>query len=430
MPTTAATTAAIDEALARLRGAQDRLNACTFIDERPEVRAARREHLPLGGMPIALKDLIDQAGLPTTCGSGFLREPAAASAPLVTRLEQAGGVVVARTGLHEFAYGFSSENSWFGPVRNPWDPETSPGGSSGGSAVAVAAGLVPAAIGTDTGGSIRVPAAMTGIFGLKVTHGRVPTAGVFPLASSLDTVGPFARDVATIDRVYRALAALPGAAAPRPLAGLRIGVPAAWNEFSATEPDVRRAVADATALLARMGADVVAIDDARLAPWGMIAELGGAEAAHIHRRFRAEGRPYGPDVATRLAEAERVTPAVYLEAQRWRATLVEAFADAFRGVSLLVTPAVAARRKRIGDDLIDGEHYRSVLSWFSALVNHAGVPAIAMPLAAEPDPRPDVPPPSLQLIAPWWQEDLLLGVAAQLERSGAVGFRPPPIYLG
>ncbi len=368
--------------------------------------------------------------MPTTCGSGFLRTPAAADAAVVTRLEEAGAVIVARTGLHEFAYGFSSENSWFGPVRNPWDPDTSPGGSSGGSAVAVAAGLVPAAIGTDTGGSVRVPAAMTGIFGLKVTHGRVPTGGVFPLAPSLDTVGPLARDIATLDRVYRAMAGLAGAAAARAPAGLRIGIPSPWNQLAATEPDVSRALADAAARLEAMGAEVVPIDDARMAPWGMLQELAGAEAAHVHRQFRAAGMPYGPEVAARLDTAEQVTPAAYFESQRWRAGLVERFAEAFTGVSLLMTPAVAVRRKRIGDDLIAGEPYRPVLSWFSALVNHAGVPAIAMPLAAEPRPRPDVPPPSLQLIAPWWQEDLLLGVAAHLEAAGVVAFRPPPIFFG
>jgi len=420
----------VDEALARLHAVQDQLNACTFIDDRAVTRALRREHLPLGGMPIALKDLIDQEGLPTTCGSGFLREPAASTAAVVTRLNQAGAVVVARTGLHEFAYGFSSENHWFGPVRNPWDTSTSPGGSSGGSAVAVAAGLVPAAVGTDTGGSVRVPAAMTGVFGLKVTHGRIPTHGVFPLAPSLDTVGPLARDVATLDRVYRAMAGLRDAVTPRALAGARIGVPSAWGRFPDVEADVEQAVVAAGAELASMGAELVPLDDPRLAPWGMINQLAGAEAAQVHRQFRAQQRPYGPDVAARLDAAERVTPGEYVDAHRWRSTLVESFAAAFGQVSLLLTPGVAARRKRIGDDLIAGQLFRPVLSWFSALVNHAGVPALVMPLAAEPDPRPDVPPPSLQLIAPWWQEDLLLGVAAHLEARGVVGFRPPPIFLG
>ena len=133
-------------------------------------------------MPVGIKDLIDHEGRVTTAGSAFYRHEADRSSPVVSRLEEAGAVVIGRTGLHEFAFGFSSENPHFGPVRNPWDPDTSPGGSSGGSAAAVAAGITPVAIGTDTGGSVRVPAALCGCFGLKVTHGRIPLDGVFPLA--------------------------------------------------------------------------------------------------------------------------------------------------------------------------------------------------------------------------------------------------------
>lgn len=420
----------IAAALERLRDAQERLNACTFIDDGAAARAGDRSRSPLGGMPIVLKDLIDQAGLATTCGSGFLREPAAATAPLVTRLEEAGAVVVGRAGLHEFAYGFSSENPWFGPVRNPWDPATSPGGSSGGSAAAVAAGLVPAAIGTDTGGSVRVPAAMTGVFGLKVTLGRVPTEGVFPLAPSVDTVGPLARDVATLARVYRALAGVERPAPARGVEGLRVGMPSEWTAGVRVEPAVAQGLAAASARLGELGASVAAFDAPRLLPWGMLNQLVGAEAAHVHRRFRAESKPYGADVAARLDGAEQVGAADYLDAHRWRVGLVEAFAEAFTRFDLLLTPAVPARRKAIGDDLIEGQPYRPVLSWFTALVNHAGAPAIAMPAALEPEPRPDRPPPSLQMIAPWWQEELLLGVAAALEERGVVGFRRPPIFLG
>ncbi len=123
----------------------------------------------------------------------------------MSRLEAAGAVVIGRTGLHEFAFGFSSENPHFGPVRNPWDPDTSPGGSSGGSAAAVAAGITPVAIGTDTGGSVRVPAALCGCFGLKVTHGRIPLDGVFPLATTVDTVGPLADSIDALDSSYRAM---------------------------------------------------------------------------------------------------------------------------------------------------------------------------------------------------------------------------------
>ena len=169
--------------LDRSEAAQDRLNAYTHIDRQQALLRAelidRRlfagdEVGPLGGATVALKDIIDQKGLVTTAGSALYRRVAKQSATLVERLEAAGAVVIGRTGLHEFAFGFSSENHWFGPVRNPWDTATSPGGSSGGSAVAVAAGLAGVAIGTDTGGSVRVPAAVCGTVGLKVTHGRVP----------------------------------------------------------------------------------------------------------------------------------------------------------------------------------------------------------------------------------------------------------------
>jgi Asp-tRNA(Asn)/Glu-tRNA(Gln) amidotransferase A subunit family amidase len=162
-------------------------------------------------------------------------------------------------------------------------------------------------------------------------------------------------------------------------------------------------------------------------PWGRIQELAGAEAAYVHQGFRREGKPYGAEVAGRLEAAEKVTSAEYQEAQQWRARLVEAFAYIFNRVDLLATPAVAARRKVIGDDLINGQPYRGVLSWFSALVNHAGVPAIALPLT--PGAPGLLPPPSLQLIAPWWQEGVLLGIGRQLERAGVVGFTPPPVFL-
>ena len=413
------------EALARLAEAQDQLNACTLIidDARNGDSNGR-----LAGVTVAVKDIIDQAGLTTTCGSEFYRRTPGVSAPVVERLEAEGGVMVARTGLHEFAYGFSSENHWFGPIHNPWDTATSPGGSSGGSAVAVAAGLVDGAIGTDTGGSIRVPAAMTGILGLKATHGRIPIAGVFPLAPSLDTVGPFARDVPTLARLYGAMAATPTAPPLVEIDGLRIAVPRLWVDSGPSESLVVSAFADCLDALRSLGAKVVDLDLGDLVPWGMIQELTGAEAAHVHRSFREAREKYGPEVDARLTAAEAVTPEQYLEAQAWRARLIENMAAALGMADLLATPAVAHRRKVIGEERIGDQHYRPVLSWFSALVNHSGNPALAVPLKGLGS--DGGPPPSLQLIAPWWQEDLLLGVAGHLEQKGFVGFTPPPIFYG
>jgi aspartyl-tRNA(Asn)/glutamyl-tRNA(Gln) amidotransferase subunit A len=414
----------VRDALEHLHAAQDLLNACTLIAE--EVTADR--HGPLAGVTVAVKDIIDQKGLPTTCGSGFYRETPTVSAPAVERLEGQGAAVVARTGLHEFAYGFSSENHWFGPVRNPWDPATSPGGSSGGSAVAVAAGLVDGAVGTDTGGSIRVPAAMTGIFGLKVTHGRIPTNGVFPLAPSLDTVGPLARDMRTLALLYGAMAATETGPLPGTIEGVRVVVPRMWVDGGPLEALVQSAFEATIAHLRVLGAEVVELDLADILPWGQIQELAGAEAAHVHRAFRMAGQPYGPEVDARLTVAEAVTAGEYLEAQAWRARLIEKTAEAFRTADVLATPAVAQRRKVIGDDRIGDQHYRPVLSWFSALINHSGNPAIALPLKRFES--TGGPPPSLQLIGPWWQEDLLIGIGAHLEERGVVGFTPPPIFYG
>jgi aspartyl-tRNA(Asn)/glutamyl-tRNA(Gln) amidotransferase subunit A len=422
----------VGDALLRLEEAQDRFNACTLIDragaearaeEIDQARAAGETPGPLAGVPVVVKDLIDQAGLPTTCGSGFYRQVAAASAPVIRRLEAAGAVMVARAGLHEFAYGFSSENPWFGPIRNPWDPDTSPGGSSGGSAVAVAAGLVPLSLGTDTGGSVRVPAALTGVCGLKVTQGRLPTEGVFPLAPSLDTVGPLATGAGDLALAYRVMAATAPPLHDASWVGIRVGLPRAWLE-GPTQPPVAAAFEEALRALRDLGAVTVDLDLPLLVPWGMIQELAGAEAAHVHRRFLAEGKPYGEEVGQRLAAAARVTSEQYLDAQTWRARLIESWAVAFNQVDVIATPAVAALRKEIGVDQIEGQHYRPVLSWFSALVNHAGVPALAMPLAGSGE-----PPGSLQLIAGWWQEERLLSLAAAAEAAGLVGHRPPPGVL-
>ena len=181
--------------LARAEASQPSLNAFTSLDPEGALAAAAAvdrivstggDPGPLAGVPVALKDLVDQSGMATTAGSSFYSEVATADSPVVERLGNAGAVIIGRAGLHEFAYGFTSENPWFGPVRNPWDPATSTGGSSGGSGAAVAARLAMVSIGTDTGGSVRVPAAMCGVAGLKVTHGARTSDRCLP-------AGPVAR---------------------------------------------------------------------------------------------------------------------------------------------------------------------------------------------------------------------------------------------
>ena len=417
---------------------QERLNVNTLIDsERSLERADQLDDLlaqgkspgPLAGVPIALKDLIDHEGRTTTCGSGFYRHEATSSAEVVRRLEAAGAVIVSRTVLHEFAYGFSSENHWTGPVRNPLDPQLSCGGSSGGSAAAVAAGQVPIAIGTDTGGSVRVPAAMCGIFGLKVTHGRVPLSGVFPLAPSLDTVGPLAGTVADLALAYASMAGyhredpwswpapvVSGSTTRPDLRGLRIAIPVPWVDDNPVAEYVAEAFEVAIDRIRSLGAEVEEFTDDTVTNRKEILALTGGEIAPIHRHWVEEGQPYGPEVAQRLVGALAVTVDDFIRATEWRAMARQRVMAAFGTFDFLVTPTVGTTRKTIGRDTVETTEgdlpYRPVLSCFTAPVNHFGCPAIVGPLPGTS------PPASLQLIGAPWTEHRLLEVAHLLEREG------------
>jgi len=418
-------------ALERADKAQSTLNVFTQLDHDPAmdraagIDAAAEEGVPAGdlaGMPVGIKDLIDHEGRITTAGSAFYRHEAERSSPVVTRLEEAGAVVIGRTGLHEFAFGFSSENPHFGPVRNPWDPGTSPGGSSGGSAAAVDAGITPVAIGTDTGGSVRVPAALCGCFGLKVTHGRIPLDGVFPLAGSVDTVGPLASSIDRLDRSYRALS---GDRSDGSRENLRLGVPEPWVGQAPTDHEVGAAFEEAVSALGGFGHQVTRIQMPGVLPVPELIDAIAGEVADVHRRYREDGLPYGADVAKRVDDCLD-TGQDRIEAGRaWQQMIRSRFAAAFEDVDLVVTPTTPVMRKVIGEDMIGDRHYRAVLSWFSALVNHALLPAIALPLAGT-----GAPPVSLQAIGPLGSETALLDFGRTLEESGLVGFIPAPMASG
>jgi aspartyl-tRNA(Asn)/glutamyl-tRNA(Gln) amidotransferase subunit A len=430
----------IDGAFRRARRAAS-LNAFTLLDEQGARARAERVDAsvrpgPLCGVPVAVKDIIDQSGLPTTCGSSFYRAVPARSATVVARLEEAGAVVVGRTGLHEFAFGFSSENPWWGPVRNPWDPETSPGGSSGGSAAAVAAGIVPVALGTDTGGSVRVPAALCGVVGLKPTHGRVPLTGVFPLVASIDTVGPITRTIEDAELAYRVIAgddpsdpwSEPRAVDPpgeRALRGhLRIGIPHPWVDRPC-DSVVEHGFAAFLGAAADAGAEILHIHIPQVEPPGLLGDSMAAEAALVHREW-ATRHPerYGPDVLARIERCLEVDAGRSAAALAWRSEIRTSLQRALRDCDVLATPTTAIHVKRLGVETVETtagtEGHRPALSWFTAPVNHAGLPAIALPLAAPGD-----PPPSLQLIAPAWAETLMLEVARSLQTSGLVATRVP-----
>jgi aspartyl-tRNA(Asn)/glutamyl-tRNA(Gln) amidotransferase subunit A len=413
----------VKAALARAHASQETINAFISIDdERALDRAVEIDRRldagdgvgPLAGVPVALKDLIDHEGRVTTSGSAFYAEKASSTAECVRRLEDAGAVIIGRTNLHEFAFGFNSENEHWGPVRNPWNTDTSAGGSSGGSGAAVAAGICPIGIGTDTGGSVRVPAALCGAFGLKVTYGRIPLDGVFPLVPDVDTVGPIADSMEHIASSYRAMSGDRTAEPER--SRLRLGVPEPWYEKAPMADEIRSAFEGAVAALRRLGHEVhpIQMPDAQPSPHiiGAIAAV-----ARIHRRFRGQGKPYGSAVDARIESVEQVTPEQEAEARDWQRMIRERFADALATVDFLITPTCPVGHKVIGQEMIGEKSHTTVLSYFTSIVNHVLHPAIALPIM-----NSGAPPASLQVIGGLDSEADLIGFGRWLEEVGVVGF--------
>jgi aspartyl-tRNA(Asn)/glutamyl-tRNA(Gln) amidotransferase subunit A len=349
---------AVDGCLARIEELA-RLNAFTQVfAEEARARAreldSRSERGPLHGVPVAVKDLMAIAGHPTTCGTELHRHapPAAVSADAVAALEAAGAVVVGATNLHEWANGPTSSNPHFGPVRNPWDEERVPGGSSGGSAVAVATGMAWVALGTDTAGSVRIPAACTGTAALKPGSGRVPMGGVFPLSWSLDTVGPHAARVADLELPYRVLA---GERRPLPtvgLAGLRLGVEQTWYlQRGRIDPPVLELFERVLGELERAGAQLVEV---------AIPELEGAETAEhaillaeasaVHDGDRRADRvEYGDEVRGYFEAGDRVLAIDYIRALRSREVLYDGFVRAFGDIDFAVSPTLPMLPPLIGE---------------------------------------------------------------------------------
>lgn len=413
----------VSSALDRAHASQDSINAFISLDDDAALQRAEAVDRgevtgPLAGIPIALKDLIDHEGRVTTCGSAFYANTATSTAACVSRLEDAGAVIVGRANLHEWAFGFNSENEHWGPVRNPWDLNTSAGGSSGGSGAAVAAGITPIAIGTDTGGSVRVPAALCGTYGLKVTYGAIPLDGVFPLVPSIDTVGPLADSMTNIDLAYRAMSGDTREATA--LTKLRFGIPEPWYDDGPIEQDVDEAFRGAIAAIRELGHEVHPIDMPDVRPSRHL--IGAiAEVATVHREFRDQGMTYSRAVEERISGVEAVTESEAAEGRAWQQIIRQRFADAFATVDFLLTPACASTRKIIGNDMIGDQNHRTVLSYFSAVVNHALHPALAIPIADSGG-----PPASLQVIGALNSEPDLITLGHALETAGIGSFEPAP----
>lgn len=381
---------------------------------RAEARLVRGESGRLLGVPLAIKDLFAVKGVRTTAGSRILREwVPTADAEAVARLRAAGAIVLGKTNLHEFAYGVTNGNPWWGVARNPLDPTRIPGGSSGGSAIAVVAGLAAGALGSDTGGSIRIPAALCGCVGLKATYGAIPVDGALPLAWSLDHAGPLAR---TVDDVRLLFEVLSGRTTRRrrETSGLRVGT-VRGSFTDRVEPAVTARVAEAVEGLRRRGLQVSEITIPEL-EWTVAMQLITlrAEASAIHAKWiRQRPRSYGEDVRVRLQLGALVSGAEYAVAQHARTRLREALRQAFQRVDVLalpttplVAPMIGVRTVewRQGAEPVDGSLVR-----LTSPFNLAGTPALSVPCG-----RWDGLPIGLQLVAPWNEEERLFAVGGLL----------------
>jgi len=356
-----------------------------------------RPESPRAGIPLAVKDLLDTVGLTTTYGSAiFVDHVPAKSATAVERLEAAGYADVGKTNLHEFAYGITSENAHFGTVPNPVAPGRIAGGSSGGSAAALAAGLAEAALGTDSGGSIRIPAACCGVVGLKPSYGLVPTDGCFPLAPSFDHVGPMARTVAECATLLEALVPEFERRHLESLEEVSVGV--AW--LDAAEPLVAARVREAAAHFPRRrGLDW---------PHPSIDALFMREVAEVHRELYAENAElYGEDVAAKIERCGGVTDADVSHAARARGEYRERCSELFEGVDLLLTPTLqrVAPPTGVGDEAL-----RETLVHNTLPFNTLGWPALALPCGGAEDGLPA----SIQLVGRPGADALVLAAGETL----------------
>jgi aspartyl-tRNA(Asn)/glutamyl-tRNA(Gln) amidotransferase subunit A len=398
--------------------------------------AAGRIRGPLHGVPIGLKDLVDTAGVRTTAGSKILGDHVPArDAAVAERLRDAGALLLGKHNLHEFAYGTTNANPHYGACLNPWNTSHVPGGSSGGSGAALAAGMCAVAIGTDTGGSIRIPAAACGVVGLKPTFGRVSRRGIFPLAWSLDHVGPMAR---TVEDAAVTLGVVAGHdpedswSAQRPgedftrdlergVSGLRFGVPGA-PFLSGLEADVERSFGEAIALLERLGAIRVEVEIERpdriyTAFHGILA----SEASTIHERWmRTRSEDYGDAVREALRHGMEVSAIQYINARRMQARVRRLLAATLDPVDALLTPTLPRTALPVGE----APSREPALAWNRLLVafNLSGLPAISLPCGLD---RRGLPI-GLQIVGRQFDEATILRVARSYEReTGWHRARPP-----
>jgi aspartyl-tRNA(Asn)/glutamyl-tRNA(Gln) amidotransferase subunit A len=405
----------------------------------PRGRKGHRDRGPLHGIPISLKDNIYTAGIRTTAGSKILRDfIPLQDAPVVAQLREAGAVLLGKTNMHEFAYGVTSNNPHYGPVRNPWDLARIPGGSSGGSAAAVAAGLCYGSIGTDTGGSIRIPASLCGIVGLKPTIGRVNIDGTIPLSPRLDCVGPLARtaqDAAFLMEPILVRAnresRLSSACKPSPRSRkFKLGLPSEFF-FDVVSSEVLNIFQAALHSLCKLGARIENVSIPLLEETENAGnQIAWPEATHYHEQagwFPAHAAEYGEDVRTRIEMGTKVSATVYLEALELRDKFIHQLhlAMAHAGVDALVVPTTPITAPLINEETtcINDKDLptRALLLRNNRPANLAGIPAISIPCGFTPAGLPV----GLQFIGAVTDEHLLLHIAQTFEHAHPQTLRPP-----
>ena len=438
------------ETLERIAQLNPRLNAfLTVTDElaKEQARAAEAEILagnyrgPLHGVPVAVKDLFFTRGVRTTAGSKILANFVPDfDSTVVEKLRQAGAVLVGKTALHELAYGVTNDNPHFGPTRNPWNPERTSGGSSGGSGVAVASGMAFAALGTDTGGSIRIPASFCGVAGLKPTFGRVSLHGVLPLGHTLDHVGPLARTAEDTAVVYDAIAGFDPqddfsvdrqvreVRFKKAMGRCRVAFPEDYF-FDRVQPEVERVVRQALGVFEKLGARVIPVKlpgMAELTEASRVSLL--AEAYGVHKNdLENHSDDLGRDVKLLLERGREVTALDYVNAQLARQRFRRQLQQLFQAVDVLVTPTSPLTAFPIGVTKVtlaaQEEDARTAATRFTRCFNATGNPALSLCCGYDGEGLPV----GLQIVGKWWDEATVLQVGYAYEQATEWHQRRPPV---
>lgn len=443
----------VQAALARIRATDDILRSYITVFEEQALQVAKAAEImaaaghnlgPLHGIPIALKDNIALRGTRTTAGSKVLGDWVPdADATIVTRLRRAGAIFIGKTNMHEFAWGGTSANPHYGAVRNPWNTERFPAGSSGGSGVAVAARSCFGAVGTDTGGSIRLPSAINGVAGIRPTYGRVSNHGIIPLAWSMDTAGPMTRTVEDCALMFGAMAGYDPedpTTADRPCAdysaglrdgvrGLRIGVVPGYF-FHHLQPPVHDAVQAALAAFEQLGAQIVEVEIDNI--HGNISAqltIESAEPSTYHQRWlRERPQDYGDDVRALLEVGELLLATHYLQAQRYRTLLRNEFINAFRKVDVFVCPTLPFTATKLGATTVvieNGveEDMLSAIMQFTGVASLTGLPALNVPCGFDADGMPI----GMQLIGRPFDEATLFRMGHAFQMATEFHLRAPSV---